>query len=206
MSNESTRHLGTWLDELASAAPAPGGGAVGALSAAMGASLVSMVCNLTIGKPKYVQHEALMKEVLGQSEQLRRSALSLAEEDAAAFDAVIASYKLPKDDPERSSKIQAATVAAALVPLRTAELAQRIVSLAGRIVQGANKNVISDVAVAVMSARTAFDASAVNVEINLAAITDSAQKEQLANTLKQYAEGMAAVDVIVRQVREGIAK
>ena len=61
----------TFLTELASAAPTPGGGGAAAISGAMGAALVSMVCNLTIGKKKYAEVEEELKDVLARSEGLR---------------------------------------------------------------------------------------------------------------------------------------
>ncbi|HLU26880.1 MAG TPA: cyclodeaminase/cyclohydrolase family protein, partial [Glycomyces sp.] len=60
-----------WLTDLASELPAPGGGAAAGMNAATGAALVSMVCNLTIGKPKYAEHEAVMREALAEAERLR---------------------------------------------------------------------------------------------------------------------------------------
>ena len=82
--------IGSWLEELGSSAPAPGGGAAGALEVAMGAALVEMVCNLTIGKPAFAEHEAVMTEVRDRCAVLRVEATRLAAEDADAFSAVIA--------------------------------------------------------------------------------------------------------------------
>ncbi len=62
-----TDTIETFLTELASAAPTPGGGGAAAISGAMGAALVSMVCNLTIGKKKYAEVEAELKDVLARS-------------------------------------------------------------------------------------------------------------------------------------------
>ena len=82
--------------ELASAAPTPGGGGAAAISGAMGAALVSMVCNLTIGKKKYVEVEAELKDVLAKSEGLRVVLTGMIGEDVQAFDAVMGAYGLPK--------------------------------------------------------------------------------------------------------------
>ena len=48
------------------ASATPGGGSAAAIIGAMGAALVSMVCNLTIGKKKYAEVEGEMKDVLAQ--------------------------------------------------------------------------------------------------------------------------------------------
>jgi formiminotetrahydrofolate cyclodeaminase len=195
-----------FLDELASAAPAPGGGAAAAVNAAVGAALVSMVCRLTIGKPRYAEHEATMTAALADAERLRASALALAAEDAEAFAAVARAYQLPKDSPGRSPAIQAALVGAADVPLRTAIVAAEVIALADRALAGANVSVISDLAVAAASARAAWTAAAVNVEVNLAVLHDEARKAELAAELSRTADAPAAADATIAAVRERIAK
>ncbi len=88
--------VSTFLDSLASGAPAPGGGGAAALAGAMAAALVSMVCNLTIGKARYADVEAEMRDVLDRAEALRHELQELAEADVAAFNRLTAAYKLPK--------------------------------------------------------------------------------------------------------------
>jgi formiminotetrahydrofolate cyclodeaminase len=203
-----TQPIGAWLDELASAAPAPGGGAAAGLTAATGAALVAMVCNLTVGKPRYAAHEETMTAALARATELRAQALWLAEEDARVFGAVAAAYRLPRETEDdrraRSEAIRAALVEAAGVPLRTAEVAAEIIALARRILDGANVNVISDVAVAASSARAALEAAVVNVEVNLAALGDGDQG--LATELATYTPAAAEAEAIVREVRERIAR
>jgi formiminotetrahydrofolate cyclodeaminase len=200
--------IGSWLDDLASDSPAPGGGAAAAMNAAVGAALVSMVCNLTIGKPRYAEHEPLMRRVLEESTELRTQAMRLAGDDAAAFAAVTDAYKLPKDtDVEKAARtdaIQAALVSAADVPLRTAAVAAGIIDAAGRIIDGANVNVLSDVAVAASSARAALEAAVINVEINLAAMRDVSRRQELRAALDKHATAAEQADRIVTTVRERI--
>ncbi|HEX9624972.1 MAG TPA: cyclodeaminase/cyclohydrolase family protein, partial [Streptosporangiaceae bacterium] len=171
------QEIGSWLDELASAAPAPGGGAAAAMLAAVGAGLVEMVCNLTIGKPRYAEHEEVMRAALTTATELRMSAGQLAAEDAVAFGAVSQAYRLPKESAEekaaRAQAIQTALVDAADVPLRVAVVAAELIGLADRILAGANVNVISDVAVAASAGRAALDSAVINVEINLSAMSDA---------------------------------
>jgi methenyltetrahydrofolate cyclohydrolase len=208
-SAETQEHVGPWLEALASAAPAPGGGAAAAVAAAMGASLVSMVCNLTLGKPKHAAYEAVMADVLRAAEDARRTALQLADDDARAFEGVIAAYKLPRatdaEKAERTRSIQDALAAAAQVPLRTAEVAAEVIRLAGRIVEGANPNVLSDVAVAAAIARAALESAALNVDVNLAAMTDAEHKRALADALRAHEPQLEQADTIVDLVRARIA-
>ena len=200
--------VGSWLEDLASDAPAPGGGAAAAMNAAVGAALVAMVCNLTIGKSRYAQHEPLMRQTLTSATELRAQAVQLAVDDAAAFGAVTDAYKLPKDtDADKTARteaIQAALIGAADVPLRTAAVAAAIIDLAGRIMDGANVNVLSDVAVAAASARAALDAAVINVEINLGAMNDTARREALRAELDKHTAAADTADAIVTTVRERI--
>lgn len=193
-----------WLADLGSAKPAPGGGAAAALLVATGAALVEMVTNLTIGKPRYQEHEALMIEVRDRAATLRQAAQGLADEDEAAFNAVIAAYQLPKDDPDRSAAIQATTAHAAEPPLRTAELAAEVIALAGRIRSGANVNVISDVAVAASAAKAALESAAINVEVNLSALSDVETARTLAGRLAVHAAAAPEADRIIASVREAL--
>lgn len=205
----SEQPVGSWLEDLASSAPAPGGGAAAALNVAVGAALVEMVCNLTIGKPRYAEHEATMKSALAKAGDLRRRSLALAEEDAEAFAAVSEAYKLPKETDEekaaRTAAIQAALVGAADVPLRTGEAAVGVIGLAGEILEGANVNVVSDVAVAAASARAGLEAAAINVEINLSAMAKAPEREVVARRLGEQQEAGADADRIVADVKRKIA-
>ena len=97
-----------FLDALASASPTPGGGGAAAIMGAMGAALISMVANLTIGKKGYETVEAEMRALLAQSESLRTRLAAMVAEDASAFDSLIAAYGLPKgSDAEKTSRSEA---------------------------------------------------------------------------------------------------
>ncbi|QSB06336.1 cyclodeaminase/cyclohydrolase family protein [Natronoglycomyces albus] len=198
-----------WLDALASAQPAPGGGAAAGMNAALGAALISMVCNLTIGKPKYAESEEAMKVALQKAEAHRQTAIDLAEADADAFAAVSAAYKLPKDTDEekaaRTAAIQAALVAAAEVPLQVAQVSARIIALAGSILNGSNPNVVSDIGVAASSAKSALESAAYNVDINVKSIKDPEQRERLAAELNEAlaskVQAEAIMDAVLRRIR-----
>lgn len=167
--------IGTFLEKLSSAAPAPGGGSVAALSGAMAASLVSMVCNLTIGKEKFAKDEQEVKAVLQGALKLREELTSFIDEDVAAYQAVIACYRLPKGTSEekfaRKEQLQAALKRANEVPYRTAEACFRVLTLNRRLPQIGNPNAVSDIAVSVNLAEAALQSALYNVDINCKYIT-----------------------------------
>ncbi len=197
--------IGDWLEALASSAPAPGGGAAAALEAAMAAALLEMVCNLTIGKPAYAEHDETMTAVRDRATSLRSHALELAQEDANAFGAVIAAYRLPKETDDevasRMREIQRALVAAAEVARSTADVAIQILDLVETVVPLGNINVISDGAAAAGAARAAIQTSLLNIDANVASIADPATRE----TYEQFAAGavqrLDGADAIVAAIR-----
>ncbi len=176
MIREST--LDAFLNELASSAPTPGGGSSAALMGAMGAALISMVCNLTLGKEKYAHVQDEARDLLHRSEALRARLTDLVQEDIDAFGRLSQCYKLPKSTPEekaqRSAALQECLVEACTVPLETAEACSRLIDLCGPAADIGNRQAISDVGVAVYAARAGLESAALNVEINLALIKDHA--------------------------------
>jgi len=165
-----------FLDALASQAATPGGGSAAAIMGAMGAALVSMVCNLTIGKKKYAEVEGEMKDVLAKSEALREKLTGMIEDDVKAFDAVMAAYGMAKetdaDKAAREKAIQAALKWATEVPLRCCHAAREVIDLAAIASDKGNLNVISDAGVAVLAAYAALRSAALNVFTNARMITD----------------------------------
>lgn len=105
--------ISDFLSRLADRVPAPGGGAAAALQAAQAAALLGMVGRYTTGE-KYAEHAAVIERIIGETDELRSSALRLAEDDAAAFTAVTEAYKLPKDTDEAKAA-RSAAIAEALV-------------------------------------------------------------------------------------------
>jgi formiminotetrahydrofolate cyclodeaminase len=159
------------LRRLASREPIPGGGSAAALAGAMGAALVDMVAELTLGRLDGSEQEEAIREIGAAAAERRRLLLELAEEDAAAYRAVVDARRLPKetdaDRTHRSATMHAAMSAAAEVPLRTARVATEVLELAQRIAPIGNPNAISDAGVAGLLAGTAVRGAALNVRINL---------------------------------------
>jgi len=165
-----------FIEVLASDAPTPGGGAVAGLCGAAGAALISMVCNLTIGKTGYEDVEERMRAHLEQAEAARPALLDLADRDAASFDAVMAAFRMPKDDDrqkaERSAAIQRAYEGAARVPLELARRAVALLPAAVGVTELGNPNAASDGVSAAIALHAAVACALVNVEINAAALKD----------------------------------
>ncbi|MEV6521959.1 cyclodeaminase/cyclohydrolase family protein [Longispora sp. NPDC051575] len=187
-----------FLDRLASRSPAPGGGAAAALHAAQGAALLAMVARYSDG-PKYAGHAPLITAVLTEAEELRGRAVALVAEDAEAFAAVAAAYKGPRE------VLAAALVDAARPPAAVIAVAARLVALAEDLLPVGNRNVVTDVAAAAEAARAAVTTSRVNVEVNLAGITDPDARRDLLATLAGVDELVARADRVTADVREGLA-
>jgi len=162
------------LDSLASADPTPGGGTAAALAGAMAASLVEMVANLTVNRKKYASVQGEMEAARGIAEDLRASLLALAEEDALAYQAVMAAHKLPKSTEDevaiRKAASEKAICLAADVPLRTAKAALAVLEQAKMVADMGNQNALTDAGVAGLMAVAALRGALYNVRINLTSL------------------------------------
>lgn len=145
--------LEQYLDDLAAKLPAPGGGSAAALTATLGASLISMVINFTIGKTKYARFQEALKTILGKSEKLREEFLRLVDLDVVAY---------------KSKNIRDALD----VPFMVCRLCFEGIKLCPPLITKGNANLISDVAVAAILWESAFASAYLNVEINLKSLGD----------------------------------
>jgi methenyltetrahydrofolate cyclohydrolase len=165
-----------FLDDLASERPAPGGGGAAAVCGAIGAALVSMVANLTIGKKNYEAVSEDLKAVNAKAEELRAELTGAIEEDVVAFNSVMGAYGLPRASDEEKAKrtaaIQAALKEATLAPLRAVKACFEVILLSAIVAEKGNLNVISDAGVAVLAANAGLRSAALNVFINAKAIKD----------------------------------
>ena len=167
-----------YSDDLASSSPAPGGGSAAALAGATAAALVSMVCNLTIGRPKFAEVEPRLRTVLAESERLRARLLALVDEDTLAYPRVIAAYRLPRgtDDEkrQRQAAIQTALVFACEAPMSIAEACANVADLCPDTCLMGNPAAVSDGGVAALLAAAACESALLNIETNLGSIRDQA--------------------------------
>jgi len=194
----SDETIGDFLGQLAGRVPAPGGGAAAALQAAVAAALLGMVARYTSGA-RYAEHEETIGRIISEADELRGIALRLADADADAFTAVTEAYQLPRDtageDAARAEAVHRALVNAAWPPAQVISLAEVVVNIAEALAVIGNRNVISDVAAAAEAAGAAAATARVNIEINLADISD----EQ--TSMEIIAQADKADDVIERASR-----
>ncbi len=191
-----------FLDELSSSSPAPGGGSAAALMGAIGASLVSMVCNLTLRKKGYEDVQNEIEVILNEADRLRKELLNKVDEDTEAFNAFMSALKLPKKSEERKKAMHGALKNATLLPLSVMELSVKVLKLARQLIDKGNKNAISDVGVSAISAYGAIESAYLNVLINCASIKDvdfvNSSKEKALSFLKDgkklYLEVKEAVE------------
>jgi methenyltetrahydrofolate cyclohydrolase len=196
-----------FLDELAGGNPTPGGGSAAAIAGAMGAALISMVCNVTIGKKGYEGVEGEMRAILHESEKVRRHLTAMVAEDIAAFDSILKAYKLPKatddDKAARGAAIQAGLRRATEVPLECARVCTEVIALARRASEHGYLNVISDGGVGVLAGFTGLRSAALNVYINAPALKDRAFAEKATADLeKLVAHGAAECEAVYQLVRD----
>jgi methenyltetrahydrofolate cyclohydrolase len=198
--------LQSFLDELASSAPTPGGGSAAAIMGAMGAALISMVCNVTSGKKGHEGVALELHAVRDESEKLRARLTAMVAEDIAAFDGLMAAYRLPKvsdaEKSQRTAAIQANLRAATETPLACARACAEVVALSRQAGEKGYAGVISDAGVGVLAANSALRSAALNVYINAPALKDRAYAEaataEIEKLLEQCARESEAVFALVR--------
>jgi len=193
-----------FLDELASKSSTPGGGGAAAIIGAMGAALISMVANLTVGKKNYEAVEGEIKTILARSEALRSQLTGMVKADVDVFNKVMGAYGLPKDTDEqkaqRTTAIQAALKEATDVPLACAKLCAEVINLCLPIAEKGNKGVISDAGVAVLAGYAALRSAALNVYINIGAIKDESFVQDRNRQLEKILSGMDTLTEKVYQI------
>ena len=161
---------------LASSSPTPGGGTAAAIALGQASALTIMVCDLTIGKEKWQDGWSIAEKALTSSVRIMSRAGELADEDSDAFDAVMASFKLPKDSDEdkdaRRNAIRNATLVATEIPHETAKLALELLRHLPDLASKGNANAVSDVGVAGLLASAACKGALFNVDINIGSLPE----------------------------------
>lgn len=198
-----------FADETARESPAPGGGSVSAYMGALGASLGTMVANLSSHKPGWDERWDEFSHWAEYGMEVESELLRLVDEDTEAFNRIMSAFGMPKGTEEekrlRSDAIQQATLFAARVPLETMKASLKVFDLCREMVDKGNPNSVSDAGVGALAARSAVIGAGMNVKINASSLKDREMAQSLiteANTI--IAEAMAAEEEIIRKVEEKI--
>ncbi len=168
--------VAAFLDRLASNAPTPGGGAVAALVGATAAALGRMACAFTLGNPRFVEVQSRVEALTLRLERSEALLRRLVDEDAAAYEALRAAFKILKSDPAREKRIQTAAETAAATPLETLTFARAVRGDLAALAPLANPNLRSDVEVGLHLAEAAMRAAAINVRVNLPLLSAEARE------------------------------
>lgn len=195
--------------ELGSNSPAPGGGSVAALSGALGAELVSMVCKLSIGKKGYEAFDGELNEGLRKTESLSKSLLKRIDLDTDAFKDVMAAFKMPKEPEDakkaRADAIQRGYKQAVQSPLGIARECLDVLKTANTLLGKSNVNALSDLGVASLQAHAGLEGAIMNVKINIPSIKDEKFIAETSLEISRlHEEGGAAKENIYKYVSENI--
>jgi len=205
------RPMKDFIRDTAALLPAPGGGSVAALVGSLGAALLCMVGNYTVGKKQYEGVEDEVERILKAADGLKGELSSLVQEDIKAYQNYSRTSHMPKDTEQqrkaRSEALERSLKEAALVPLKTSQLSLRVIELAEEILPLGNPHLISDVGVGALVAEAALEAAAINVQINLSYIKDSyfiKEKEDLISSC--LFRGRKTAEEVVGKVTDKITQ
>lgn len=175
--------LTEFAEETASESPAPGGGSIAAYMGALGAALSTMVANLSAHKPGWDDRWKEFSDYAERGHALMTKLLALVDEDTAAFNKIMAVFSMPKSTPEekaaRAEALEAATLYATEVPLRTMEASYEVFDYAEAMAREGNPASVSDAAVGALAARAAVVGALLNVRINAAGLKNRENAEKL---------------------------
>lgn len=168
----------TFISELATKAPTPGGGGASAYCGALASALASMVGNLTVGKKKYASVETEVEQALEELADLRESLIALIDADAQAFEPLAASWKMPASTPREQEikrrATQAALVDACAVPLEIMGACAKVIVLCEFMAHNGSVMTLSDAGVAALFAQAALEGASLNIIINAQSLEDEA--------------------------------
>jgi formiminotetrahydrofolate cyclodeaminase len=196
--------IDSFVEQLGSAEPAPGGGAASAIAGGLGASLVAMVAGLSQGRERYALHAATHEEALHVGRELSARFLTLADEDAAAYAAFATALKAARETEAqkaaRATAIRSAARVAADVPMRTVEACLQLVRAAEALAGRSNRNASSDLTVAVLLGEAAARGAAANVIVNLPSVGDEEYAEGLRTRVMDLLDEIASLAAQTREV------
>jgi formiminotetrahydrofolate cyclodeaminase len=201
-SNYSVRDL---LDAFSSTAPAPGGGAAAALTAALGVSLLLMAAGIRSTRPNESSDSAELADATDRLRSLRPAIELLADRDAEAYTSVIAALRMPADSGERrKAAIESAMRVATDVPLEIMRAGRRALREAPAVAAHSIRSTHGDVGVAIELLRAAVRSAGLTIDANLTSLKD-AEYARLVKEERQRLDTESAADAenALSMVRSG---
>lgn len=190
--------------ETASESPAPGGGSISAYMGALGAALGTMVANLSSHKPGWDDRWKEFSDWADKGQDVMRSLLALVDEDTAAFNRIMAALGMPKGSDEekkaRADALEAATLYATEVPLKTMMESVRSYELLRAMASEGNPNSVSDAGVGALAATAAVRGAHLNVRINAAGLSDREAAARLCAQAQEIETVAAAAEAEIMQI------
>ncbi|HEY6776835.1 MAG TPA: cyclodeaminase/cyclohydrolase family protein [Thermoleophilaceae bacterium] len=184
MTGLAEQPLGRFLEDVAAARPAPGGGTSAGCACALAAALVEMAACLA--------RERVPEDGPARARALRERALELAERELSSYEPVLAALRIPADDPMRERRVEAALAEASRPPLAIAEAAAETAVLAAEVARASSPSVRGDALTGAVLAEAAAAAAAGLVEINLAGRTDGEHLDRAREASRLAGEARAA--------------
>lgn len=165
-----------FAERLASGSPTPGGGSAAAMAGGLAASLIAMVARGTLSKKRFADRTERMAKIADEAGGYQAELLGLVDEDAEAYESVVAAHRLSRETPEqiarRDQEIQVAFGRAIDAPFRVSQRAVRLLELAREVIKDGNPASAPDGGVAAFLASAALAGGMLNIRANLAEVTD----------------------------------
>jgi glutamate formiminotransferase/formiminotetrahydrofolate cyclodeaminase len=200
MAYDKSHTIDAFLAATAAKQPTPGGGSVAALAGGLAAAMGEMVLNYSLGKKDLAQHQDALKHAVSELNRARVVMLELMVEDQAAYDALTAARKLPENDSQRSSKIDAALAVCIRIPQTIGTTALAILQICDRVVEIVNPYLLSDLSVCAELAMATLRCAAYNVRVNLAGV-QSVERFQIDSSVnKQMVDASRTIQRVIPRI------
>ncbi len=201
------QQIESFVQDLNSAKPMPGGGSAAAVCGAMAAALAGMSAHMTLGKKKYAAVEGKMQEIIAETGTLQAEMLDMAQEDADMYSLVLQAYKLPNITVEemevRRQAIEEAGKTAVAASLKVTGVCVRIMKLAYTTVTEGNRMMVTDGSASALLARACQQVAAYNVRINLGGVNDRAVVAETERLLERHlSEGKRLLAEVLKEVEQ----
>ncbi len=206
-------NITSFIQEVDSKSPAPGGGSVSALMSSMGVALARMVGHLTVDKKKFMSLDSTIqfefKDVISSLVIIKNALIDLVDRDTDAFNMIMMAYQMPKTNDEeiklRHEKIQEGTVQAIMVPLKVATLSLSAMHQFEFILRYQNQQTLSDLGVAILALSSGALGACLNVMINLPSLTDTIAKKQYQIQAEEQIEEVQVIrDNLLKKVYDAM--